>query len=272
MKKSAAIAGLAALTLLDISAATPAEAQSAGNPFTGAYLGGHAGYAATGSTTFTGDAYTITGLPSDPTEIVPVPGRRDEFEMDGALGGAHTGYNFVTPGNFLFGVEGDWTWLGADDSVNFNSGRVEIGGGDGVIFQHRSDIELEWQATIRGRLGFLAGNTLFFATGGVAFLETDWSETATVTDCGQVCAAGDPVFTRLHSDSETLIGGVVGGGFEMAISPTVIIGADYLYENFGERDSLPFGHTDPGQQGELDDLEIHKVRVRISFELGGPPQ
>lgn len=271
MTTSKILAGLATLTLLDIAAATPLAAQMT-NPFEGIYLGAHAGYGTSGSMAFTGAPYSITGLPSDPTAIVPVPGRQDELDMDGLIGGAHTGYNLVTPGNLLFGIEGDWTYLGFDDRVNFQSGRVEIGGGDGVLFQHNSELELEWQGTIRGRVGFVTGNMLFFATGGVAFLKTDWSESATVTDCGQVCAAGDPTFTRFHEKSETLTGGVVGGGVEVALSPTIIAGADYLYERFGDLDSVPFGHTSPGQQGEVDDIEIHKVRVRLSVKLGGPPQ
>lgn len=272
MKKTA-IAGIAALTLLDISAATPAAAQDA-NTFAGTYVGAHAGYSTSSSTTFTSNPYTITGLPSDPSVVIPVPGRNDKFDFDGALGGVHAGHNIITRGNFLFGIEGDWSYLGQDDSVQFNSGFVDIGGGDGATFQHRSELELEWQGTIRGRAGFISGNTLFFATAGVAFLSTDWNETATVTDCfANGCGnANDQSFTRTHSDSDTLVGAVIGGGVEFAVRPNVIIGADYLYENFGSIGSVPFGHTTPGQQGSLGDLDVHKVRVRVSIKLGGGSQ
>ena len=63
--KKAAIAGLAALTLLDISTATPVAAQGA-NPFAGGYVGAHVGGATTNSMSFTSAPYTITGLPADP--------------------------------------------------------------------------------------------------------------------------------------------------------------------------------------------------------------
>lgn len=270
MKKSA-VAGLAALTLLDISASTPADAQTIPNIFSGIYVGAHAGYFS-GDGTFTSDPYNVTGLPSEPTAVIQQAGRQDAFDFDGTLGGVHAGFNIVTPGNFLFGIEGDWSDLGEKDSVAFDSGRIEIGGGDGAIFQHRSELELEWQGTIRGRLGVVSGNILFFATAGVAFLETNWSETATTIDCGITCAPGDLSFVRTHNASETLTGGVVGGGVEVAMTPNIVVGTDYLYENFENFNDIPFGHTTPAQTGKLDDLEIHKVRVRMSVKFNTGPQ
>jgi outer membrane immunogenic protein len=259
MQKSAALAGLAALTLLDISAATPAAAQGA-SPFQGFYAGAHAGY-------FTGDANFKSAPYTFPLggDTFSIPGRNDSFDFDGFIGGAHGGVNFATLGNFLFGVEGDWTWLGDKDSVSASGAGVGIGG-DGFTFQRRSEIELEWQGTVRGRIGVVNGNTLFFATAGVAFLNADWSETGlfTNTDSGISVTAN-------HSDSDTLVGGVVGGGIEIAVTPTIIVGADYLYENFGSSDSLPHGFA-AGQTGKIDDLEIHKVRARVSIKFGGPPQ
>ena len=102
-------------------------------------------------------------------ENVPVSGRNDKFDLDGALIGLHSGYNIVTRGNVLFGIEGDWTHLGNKDTVIGNE-LVQVNGED-FLFDHRSTLELEWQGTIRGRLGYVSGNTLFFGTAGVAFLK-----------------------------------------------------------------------------------------------------
>ena len=271
--KQAAIAGVAVLTLLDISAATPVAAQGVTNPFAGGYAGVHAGGATTNSMSFTGAPYTIpnSDLPAQTTNVA-APGRNDEFDFNGALGGVQSGFNMITPGNFMFGIEGDWTYLGMDDTVRFNSGRVDTTGGDGVIFQHRSEVELQWQGTIRGRAGFVAGNALFFATAGVAFLNVDWKETASITDCAQACDPTDVTFTRNYSDSETLIGPVVGVGVEFAIAQNMIVGGDYLYETFDSFGSVPFGYTSTPQQGRLGDLDIHKVRVRVSVRFGAPTQ
>jgi len=259
LKTTTVIAGLAAMTLLDISAATPVEAQGVPNPFAGAYFGGHTGYH-TGDTNFKSAPYIFNG----PGDTFPFPGRNDSFDLDGAIIGVHGGYNFVNLSNLLFGVEGDWTWLGSDDSVSASGAGDGTTNGDGFTFQYRSKVELEWQGTIRGRLGFVSGNTLFFATAGVAFMDVDWSENGTFVNTD----TGDTVNVS-HSDSDTLIGGVVGGGIEIAVTPTVIVGADYLYENFESFNSVPFGF-EPGLTGKLDDLNVHKIRARVTIKFGGP--
>ena len=155
--------------------------------------------------------------------------------------------------------------LGEDDTVSIPS-TVLVCGCDGLSFQYRSELEYEWQSTIRGRFGFVAGNTLFFATAGVAFLNVDWSEIASKTT-----NFGGVTTTFNHSKSETLTGGVVGAGVEIAITPVLIFGADYLYENFESFNSVPHG-VEAGLTGKIDDIDVHKVRVRISVKFGGPPQ
>lgn len=255
MNKSAALTGLAALSLLEISAATPAVAQNV-EPFLGNYFGFHTGYFA-GNGDFSSSPYNIVTLGPG-----LAPARNDSFDPDGFLVGLQGGTNFSLGGNLVGGIEGDITRLGGDDNVAFNSGVI---GADGLSFQYRSVLDYEWQGTIRGRFGVVQGNVLFFATGGVAFLNAEWSEPASKS-----LNFGAPI-TFNHSDSETLVGGVVGGGFEYAISPTVIVGADYLYENFENSGSVPHG-VEPGQTGKLDDIDVHKVRFRVSVKFGGPQQ
>lgn len=153
--------------------------------------------------------------------------------------------------------------LGQDDSVSASGAGVGTTLGDGFTFQRRSEVEFNWQGTIRGRLGFVSGKTLFFATAGVAFLDVDWSETATLVDNDVATTV-----TVSHSADDTLVGAAVGGGFEVAITPTVSFGADYLYENFESFNNVPHGF-EPGLTGKLDDIDIHKVRVRLSIKFGG---
>jgi opacity protein-like surface antigen len=235
---------------------TPAVAQSV-NPFLGPYAGVHAGYS-WGDATFKSAPYTFNtfqglGFP---------PARYDSFDLDDVLFGVHGGMNFSFGPNGIFGLEADATNLGGQETASDSFVNVV---NDGIGFQYRSALEFDWQSTIRGRVGFVAGRTLFFATAGVAFLNVDWSETASNSCFG--CGA-NPTF--VHSKDETLVGGVVGAGAEMAISPTVILGADYLYENFGDINSVPHGAA-PGQTGKLDSIDVHKVRVRLSVKFGGPP-
>jgi outer membrane immunogenic protein len=85
--------------------------------WTGFYLGGNIG----------------ATWPSDDLEIL-----NDDAQF---IGGVHLGWNWQTPTNWVFGVEGD---------ANF---------GD----------DFDYLASVRGRLGYSFGRTLLYGTGGVAF-------------------------------------------------------------------------------------------------------
>lgn len=233
----------------------PVAAQDAANPFTGLYIGGHAGYSWSDAT-FSSAPYTAIL-----SEDVPVSGRSDKFDLDGGLVGGHLGYSVVTRNNVLFGIEGDLTHLGNKDSVS-SSLAIEENGEDFVL-SHRSELELDWQATIRARLGIVSGNKLFYGTVGIAFLNVDWTETATAFD-----DLLNQTFVQNHSASKTLTGFVVGGGVDVAVSERAILGAEYFYENFGSFGSAPFGHNNPAQLGRIGDLDVHMLRARLSIKLG----
>ena len=150
--------------------------------------------------------------------------------------------------SILAGIEGDWTWGSARASVSgfaTNDGNAFFG----------SELKLTWQATIRGRLGVVNGPWLFYATGGVAFINVAWSESATafgVTDGWAL--------------SKTRAGWVVGGGIEhMLPNPNWLVRVEYLYENFGSW-NVPFGVTEVPQIGKIE-LEAHKLRVGISYKF-----
>lgn len=260
MKKSA-LTALVAVGLAEIYTATPADAQGV-NPFVGPYVGVHAGYA-TGDANFSSDSY-VHRFPGS-GDRATIPGRNDTFDFDAFLPGIHGGINLPLGSNFVGGVEADWSRLGDDVSISGTSSSTSI---DGFAVQnrYRSELELEWQSTIRGRLGFVTGNVLLFATAGVAFLDVKWSDTSTVVRP----LIGNPN-TLSHAKSDTLTGSVVGGGAEIAISPTKLLGVDYLYEDFGSFSPLPHG-VQAGLTGPLTDLDVHKVRVRFSLIFGAPAQ
>ena len=256
MKKSAAAAGLAALTLFDIGGETPAQAQNA-ELFAGAYVGGHVG-GFTSDATFTSPAYTATSFGLNAL----APARNDPFSVEGSLTGVHAGFNFVLGQSVVGGIEADWSSLDESDSVAIPLTPLTTGI-DGFSFQYRSRLDLESQRTIRGRLGFVLGNALIFGTAGVAFLNVDWTEQAS-----KIRNNGTLQENFSHSRSETLVGGVVGGGVEFALGSNIIFGTDYLYEDFESLGGVPHG-VEAGQFGRLDNISVHKVRARLSFKFGG---
>lgn len=85
--------------------------------WTGFYIGGNVG----------------ATWPSDDLEILD-----DDAKV---IGGAHMGFNWQSPTNWVFGVESD---------VDFSD-------------------DFDYLASVRGRLGYAFGRTLLYGTGGVAF-------------------------------------------------------------------------------------------------------
>ena len=68
------------------------------------------------------------------------------------------------------------------------------------------EYDMDWSASIRAKVGLAVGRALIYATGGVAFAEFD----ATLQ-----------VGANRPTDSETAVGGTVGGGVEFAITDMV---------------------------------------------------
>src|SRR5690606_1787184 len=97
--------------------------------------------------------------------------------------------------------EADGTWTDVGGSGSFNTT------GDGYNWQ--IDQELDWFATVRGRLGFLlTPRLLVYGTGGVAFGETNANLVA--SDISPPPA----LVTARGSASETHIGWAAGAGGE----------------------------------------------------------
>jgi outer membrane immunogenic protein len=80
--------------------------------------------------------------------------------------------------------------------------------------------EVEWTASIRGRLGYSFGRVLVYGTGGVAFAQSDYTVRTTA-----------PVVSRISSNTNH-VGYTVGGGLEYAITNNLILGAEYRWTQF----------------------------------------
>jgi outer membrane immunogenic protein len=251
------VAGLTSLSLFDIAAAhaadlplkapkmAPAPMLAVYN-WTGPYVGAHAGYR-WADANFSSPAYDFGPF--------ALPARNDNFRLGSGIVGAHVGYNYMISPTVLAGIEGDWTWGSASDSVS----------GSSVIFEgfalYSSEVRLTWQATIRGRLGWVNGPWLFYGTGGVAFAHIKWSDTVT--------GVGGLTDTDSWSYSKTKTGWTLGGGIEHMFNPNWLVRIEYLYESFGSFD-VPHGFAPPPLVGKLDLDEVHKLRVGISYKFGGP--
>jgi opacity protein-like surface antigen len=98
------------------------------------------------------------------------------------------GYNWQFAPTWVVGLEGDWSWTNNSTSESVNT-RTSAG----VAFVPASPAvmsrDLDWLASIRGRLGFLVTpDLLLYGTGGAAFGHVNYTGTLSSVPPGTVWA------------------------------------------------------------------------------------
>ncbi len=120
----------------------------------------------------------------------------------GWLGGVTAGYNMATGNGVVIGIEGDLSLANITDTVVDTADPAET-----------ITSTTDWAGSMRGRIGFDAGEVMPYLTAGIAFAHA----TASYTDGGG------------GSESATLVGYTVGGGLEVAVTDSVTVKGEYLY-------------------------------------------
>lgn len=166
------------------------------------------------------------------------------YNGSGLVGGLHAGYNWQGASPLVVGVIADIEAAG----VNGNDANV-----GGSLDRGR----IQWQGSLRGRLGFAADRALIYATGGLAFGGLSFSN-----DNGVV-----------NTFNRTRIGWTLGAGVEYAINPNWSVGVEYRYTDFGRASSPGFPAALPnGAAGYQTTTTSHAVRATLSYHFvtGGP--
>jgi outer membrane immunogenic protein len=231
--KSLRLAATSALALCAATAASAADLPQAADPYvpppaqadydwTGLYAGLNVGVA------FLKER--MTAVP--PAFFGGVPFSASETDSSLTYGG-QVGYNHQIDA-LVLGVEGDFNFLDVGSDLAFFDAKNTT--------TWASDYD--WFATIRGRVGFAADNTLFYATGGVAWLHGEFDMATT----GFVASAA-------ASDKDTLFGYTIGGGIEHAFSESFSGKIEYLYADF-ESHSLTDGLASVKTRPDLQVLRI----------------
>lgn len=204
------------------------------------------------------------------------------------LAGFHAGYNYQFAPNWLLGVEGDWDWTslkssGTQNLVCAGAGRVQCGGINLVFTDNASlNTNINWLASVRGRLGYASNQWLLYATGGVAFAEMDFGARVNCTNIApSFCGGGaQSIDTRFK---DTRVGAVVGGGIEYKPASNWIFGLEYLYYHFDSASAggnwfvvssgapAPFFECAVAGQNcakfSFGDVGIHTGRFRLSYQF-----
>lgn len=238
MIKSLFRLSLAAAALASVSAAAlsadllppppPEDLRPAAYDWTGPYIGGFV------------SVISVEGH-YDKVPDCDCPPVDPEMSGTGFNGGVLAGWNYDL-GGFVVGVEGDWAWGG---EVADNREPAEL-----------TDLSFDNIATLRARAGVPIDNALIYATGGVAFVDAEFT--------GEV----GPIDASFHSkDDEWITGWTVGGGIEAALADGLHARLEYLYidlPNEGFRLEDPNGF---GGDVKMHFNGIHTLRAGLTYNF-----
>lgn len=192
--------------------------------WTGCYIGAEAGYG-WGKT--------------DHTFVVDLPALRGT-SVDGGMAGGTLGCNYQT-GAWVWGLENDFSWTGFSGSgTDISNPSFTIG------------TKMHWLDTLRGRVGYSAGPSLWYVTGGAAF--------GNITDFQHEQGG----LLREQDITTTRTGWTVGGGVEWMIDPRWSWKIEYLYVHFSNHD---YSYI-PSLTSEHANLSENIVRVGLNYKFG----
>src|SRR6266436_1206685 len=228
------VLGLVGVTLLfagpALAADLPVKAPRAATlmpvlSWSGWYVGANAGWVGSANDTVTNTGTDTdsgglgTGLANGalPTSI--------NVKYDGFIGGGQIGYNWQA-GNWVFGLEADIDGASAKGSTT----RI-FPGGAFVPNTSTYSRELDWLATVRGRLGMtVTPSFLIYGTGGLAIGQTKIGSTEDCPLANPPCASEPSMNTK---STHTSAGWTVGAGAEWMFAPNWSLKAEYLYVDLG---------------------------------------
>jgi len=190
------------------------------------WTGGYVGIQAGGGW---GDSDFRDGPPNAVADIV---------DIDGFLVGGTIGYNYALSPMFVVGLEGDVAYADIDGSFGPGSLAGGFGCGSGPCAT-----EIDWLATLRGRIGVTFDRFMIFGTGGfaVAGVESQIQNSPS------------------YQVDDTSSGWTAGGGVEYAFSDQWSAKVEYLHVDLGD--------TDQASNGFFTDNDLDIVRAGINFHF-----
>lgn len=215
----------------------PAAPVVASYSWTGFYVGAQAGYA--WGKNWTGDYFKQSHR---------VEGQRD-LDPDGFFGGVHAGYNYQFPIGVVVGAEADVNLA----AIGSGRGPLHAPAGDPPLPPgNTSRSKMNWNGSVRARLGYAIDRFLPYVTGGYAVGHYD------------VTAKYLNVPTSIHL-SDTLSGWTIGAGLEYAITDKITTRVEYRYTEY-EKQSGPIPGF-PLFENSADRLKTNDVRAGISYKF-----
>lgn len=274
---------------LSVSAAQAADLPSRKAPvlappapimtWTGFYLGVNAGYgwAADPATRLTASPMFVD--PALPGAFVNVPAAAlvgasgvAPGAKGGFVGGGQVGFNYQMSPSLLAGVEADIQGVLGSSSNGALVNAIPIAappgpGGRADISSIATSNKLDYLATLRARLGFLATPTLLlYGTGGLAFGSASVSASIAQTVTNPPGPPILPVFGAATA-SGTRVGWAVGAGGEWKFASNWSAKLEYMYYDLGSL-TANVGLVQAGPPGPaLQSIIVSQARTRLNGHL-----
>ncbi len=207
----------------------------------GFYAGGHLGYAFVNHGADFGDDFDTgpikdTGWGSTRNDVIQFVYDADN-DADGPLGGVHVGYN-VQRSHLVFGIEGDYSRttsdIGAEASLSYQNRGYWTDNLYGTFdASAKFKIDMDYLASVRGRIGYANDNYLLYLTGGVAWTQLEASLALSASGTGLY--SGINGSTKIDLGKENLTGYVIGGGGEYMLGQGMSLRGEVLHYNFDDK-------------------------------------
>jgi opacity protein-like surface antigen len=227
------IAGVAAAALM-LSAGVEAQAQN----WSGPEVGVQGGYI------FDDSSGTMRCNSNPCGAEVTDPAFHYSYSPDGFMGGGHAGYNWQF-GHAVVGIEGD----AEGGSV---TGRVTDRFNDFSVHTN-----MDFDASVRGKLGWAFNRFQLYGTGGVAFGDVRTNYDA-------------PIGTAIGGTDGIRTGWTAGAGLAYEMTPNWIGNVEYRYTDLGHKD-FGNGIAAGGPYADSNQYNFSAVRIGISYRFAPPP-
>ncbi len=204
--------------------------------------------------------------------------------------GVHAGYNWQASPNWVVGIEGDWDWTNLKSNANpgiicsnLFGMRGQCGGVSNLSDNAFLHTQVNWLASVRGRLGYVWNQWMLYGTAGVAFADVSYTGNIFCTGVVPTLCPGGPGQTLRSSASETRVGAVLGVGAEFKPTRNWVFGAEYLFYHFDGDATSTGGYTfnggGPAPFYECNvagqncgaftyrSFDVHTGRLRLSYQF-----
>ena len=210
---------------------------------------------------------------------------------DGINVGLQAGYNWQFAPQWLVGIEADFQVSAARDDTNcvlpcgapMAFVRGFLGGFFPVTLNQNSvDSKLDWFGTVRGRLAYVNGPALFYATGGFAYgrvtTRSFVSGSTSYFDFGDFEFDPENTFEGSFKGSKVKTGWTAGWGIEAQLGGNWSVKKEYLYIDLGTVSNTfntDFHFGDPAgdvaaMRTVTSDIRQHVFRTGLNYKFGGP--